>query len=232
MVRAADHEAFIIAGVSHSGTGSSHRLADLCEKAGADALLMTPPYYHQTRSFNGCVKHYAEVAQGHSLPMIIYNTPYADFSIDFFRKCGEYENILGVKEAGANFGFARELLIECADRFVIIGGGSMQFHLWLHLWGARGSVTSIGNLVPQVELDFYEYLRKGDVPAASRIVVEKEYPFFKVMLKHGWHESLHAALKIFGLPAKKLRLPLVAPPTAHYEVMRNTFLQIGLLHHP
>ena len=43
IVQAADGRAFVIAGVSHSGTMMSNRLADICENAGADALLMTPP---------------------------------------------------------------------------------------------------------------------------------------------------------------------------------------------
>ena len=229
IVKTVNKKAFVIAGVSHSGTRSAHHLADLCENVGADALLMTPPYYHQTRSFDGCVKHYAEVAQSHSLPMVIYNTPYANFTVDFFRKCAEYDKIMAIKEASGNFGFARDLLIELGDRFVCIGGGSMQYHLWMHLWGACGSVTSIGNLVPQIEIEFYSYLKNGDIPAAAKIVVEKEHPFFKVMLKYGWHESLHAAMKMFGLPGNKLRLPLVEPPATYQKIMKQELIKMGLL---
>ena len=90
-------------------------------------------------------------------------------------------------------------------------------------------MTSIANLVPQIEIDFYNYLRKGDPDAARKIVVDYEQPFFEVMIKYGWHECLHAALKIFGLPAGSLRLPLVEPPKSHVEKMKKAFIEIGLL---
>ena len=60
-------------------------------------------------------------------------------------------------------------------------------------------------------------------------MVDYEQPFFEVMIEYGWHECLHAALKIFGLPAGSLRLPLVEPPKSHVEKMKKAFIEIGLL---
>jgi 4-hydroxy-tetrahydrodipicolinate synthase len=229
IVNSANGEAFIIAGVSHSGTRIANRLADVCEKAGADALLMTPPYYHQTRTLQGVYEHYKDVAVNHSLPLIIYHTWYNEYGIDLFEKCAEVDNIAGVKDASGDYNFSRDLMIGLSDRFTVLSGGSMRYFFWHWLWGGRAGVTSIGNLVPEIELQFYQSLLSGDMEEAKKVIVEKEQPFFELMENYGWHPFLHAAMKIFGLPAAKLRLPLVDPPEKHYEKMREAFYRIGIL---
>ena len=229
IVQASDGSAFVIAGVSHSGTMMSNRLADVCEKAGADALLMTPPYYHQTDSPEGVYRHYKSVAENHTLGLIVYKTPAMKLGVDFFKRLADVEHIIGIKDASGDYHFARECSIQLGERFAIISGGSMRYYLWHWVWGAKSYVTSIANLVPRIELDFFDHLQKRDLDAARKIVVEYEQPFFEVMLEYGWHESLHAALKIFGLPAGSLRLPLVEPPKSHLEKMERAFREIGLL---
>jgi 4-hydroxy-tetrahydrodipicolinate synthase len=229
IVQAADGRAFVIAGVSHSGTMMSNRLADICEKAGADALLMTPPYYHQTDAPEGVYRHYKSVAENHSLGLIVYKTPTMKAEADFFKRLAEVEHIIAIKDASGDYNFARECSIELGERFVLFSGGSMRYYLWHWLWGAKAYVTSIANLVPRIELDFFDHLQKGGLDAAKKVVVDFEQPFFEVMIEYGWHESLHAALRIFGLPAGSLRLPLVEPPKAHVEKMERRFRELGLL---
>jgi 4-hydroxy-tetrahydrodipicolinate synthase len=230
IVNAANGEAFIIAGVSHSGTMVANLLAEICEKAGADALLMTPPYYQQTRfSFQGVYEHYKDVAINHSLPLIIYHTRYNEYGLDLFSKCAEIDNIAGIKDASVDYNFARDLLIELGNRFTIISGGSMRYFMWHWIWGARAGVTSIGNLVPEIENQFYQLLFSGHIEEAKKIIIEKEQPLFEVTKEYGWHASLHAAMKLFGLSAEKLRLPLVEPPKKHYEKMEKAFIKLGLL---
>ena len=229
IVQAVDGRAFVIAGVSHSGTMMSNRLADICEKAGADALLMTPPYYHQTDAPEGVYRHYKSVAENHSLGLIVYKTPTMKADVDFFKRLAEVEHIIAIKDASGDYNFARECSIELGERFVLFSGGSMRYYLWHWLWGAKAYVTSIANLVPRIELDFFEHLQKGNLDAAKKVVVEYEQPFFEVMIEFGWHECLHAALRIFGLPAEILRLPLVEPPKSHMEKMERRFRELGLL---
>jgi len=221
---------FVLAGVSHSGTREANRLAEGCERAGADALLMTPPYYHQSCTHEGRFRHYRDVAQNHSLPLIVYSIFGANLDVEFFKRCADVDNIAGIKEATGDYNHARDLLIELGERFVVIGGGSMRYYLWHWLWGSAGYVTSIANLLPTVELEFYEALQRGDVHAARSVVTRYEQPFFEAMIgQYSWHESLHAALKVFDLPAGALRLPLVEPPEEHRVALRKAFVEIGLL---
>ena len=230
VVNVSKGRACIMAGVSHSGTLLANRLADACEEVGADILLMTPPYYHQSSTYEGCFHHYTDVARNRSKGLVVYSIAGGGLDVDFFKRCADIDTIVGVKEATGDYNHARDLLIELGDRLTIVSGGSMRYYLWHWLWGAPGYVASIGNFVPKIERDFYNYLEKGDIQAARKIVTNYEQPFFRVMTAvYSWHECVHAALKIFGLPAHKLRLPLVEPSPEYEEKMRREFNRIGLL---
>ena len=230
VVKAAAGKAFVIAGVSNSGTANSNKLADLCEEAGADALLMTAPYYGvDVCSQEGAFRHYKSVAENHSRGVIVYNRRPVLLEVDIFKRLSDIENVIAIKDASGDYNFGREVSIQLQDRFTIISGGSMRYFLWHCLWGARAYVTGIANLVPRIGIDFFDRIGKGDVEGAKRIVVECEQPFLQAVRPCGWHEFFHAALKIFGLPAGTLRLPLVEPPKSHVAKMEKVFREIGLL---
>ena len=228
VVQASNGKAYVIAGVSHSGTMMSNRLADVCEEAGADALLMTAPYYIPN-SDQGVFEHYRSVAANRSLGVIVYNRAKEPLSVEFFRRLAEIDNIVGIKDTSGDLHFGRDILIELGDRFAVISGGGMRYFMWHWLWGAKTYAASIANLVPEVELEFYRHLDAGDLEAARRVVIDTERPFFEVMTEYGWHPSLHSAMKLFGLPAGALRSPLIEPPASHVKKMEQTFRDMGLL---
>lgn len=228
-VETAAGKAFILGGSTHSGTRISNHLADICQEAGADALLVAVPYYGGTVTPEGTFQHYQSVAQNHDLGVFVYNRgPYL-LDVPFFERCAEVERIVGIKDSSNDYDFSREVGIALSERFVILSGGSMRRHLWHWLWGAQAFASGIANLVPEVELEFADCLDRGEVAAARDIVVKYEEPFFKAMLKYNWWESLHVALKVFDLPAGLLRLPLVEPPFAYQQELERVCREIGLL---
>lgn len=228
VVQAANEKAYVIAGVSHSGTMMANRLADMCEEAGADALLLTAPYYSRSPD-QGVFEHYRSVAENHSLGLIVYNRSTEPLSVEFFRRLAEIDNIIGIKDTSGDLHFGRDICVELGERFAVISGGGMRYFMWHWLWGARTYSASIANLVPEVEIEFYRHLDAGDLESAKRVVIDLERPFFQVMTEYGWHSSLHSAMKLFGLPAGSLRLPLIEPPASHVKKMEQAFRDLGLL---
>ena len=124
---------------------------------------MTPPYHHQTTNAEGIYEHYKSVAKNHTLGLIVYKTSLAILDIELFKRLADIENIIGIKDASGDYNFAREICIKLGDRFIIISGGSIRYYLWHWLWGAPAYITSIANLVPQIEIDFFNYLKGGDL---------------------------------------------------------------------
>jgi len=228
VVQAAGGKMYVIAGVSQSGTMLSNRLADICENAGADALLMTAPYYG-IGSEEGTFRHYKTVAESHSTGMVVYNRSSEPLNVEFFKRLADVDNIIGIKDTSGDLHFGRDICVELGDRYVVMSGGGMRYFMWHWLWGAQTYAAGIANLVPEVELEFCRHLDAGDIDAARKIVVDTERPFFEIMTVYGWHESLHAAVKLFGLPAGALRLPLIEPPAEHVKKMGQVFRDLGLM---
>ncbi len=229
IVETANGEAFIIGGATHSGTRIANHLADICQEVGTDALLVAPPYYGGTAEPEGTYQHYKSIAQNHDLGVFVYNRGPIELDVPFFERLAEIHKIIGIKDASGDYNFARDVGIALSDRFVLVGGGSMRRFLWQWLWGGQAYVTGIANLVPEIEHRFFGYLEENDIVGAKQIIIDYEQPFFEAMMEYNWWASLHLALKIFGLPAGKLRLPLVEPPAAHRQKLEQMFRNIGLL---
>ena len=64
----------VIAGIGGNDTLAAANAARRAERLGADALLLTTPYYNKASS-EGIVRHFAYVAEHSELPLIVYNVP-------------------------------------------------------------------------------------------------------------------------------------------------------------
>ena len=64
----------IIAGAGSNDTAHCIALAQGCEKAGADAVLLVTPYYNKATQ-KGLILHYTAVANSINIPIILYNVP-------------------------------------------------------------------------------------------------------------------------------------------------------------
>ena len=64
----------VIAGAGSNDTAHCIALAQGCEKAGADAVLLVTPYYNKATQ-KGLILHYTAVANSISIPVILYNVP-------------------------------------------------------------------------------------------------------------------------------------------------------------
>ena len=64
----------VIAGIGGNDTLAAANAARRAERLGADALLLTTPYYNKASSA-GIVRHFTYVAEHSELPLIVYNIP-------------------------------------------------------------------------------------------------------------------------------------------------------------
>ena len=64
----------VLAGILDPGLGQALENAKRAEAAGAEALVVLPPYY-VTVTQEGIYDYYAELSQAVSIPIIVYNYP-------------------------------------------------------------------------------------------------------------------------------------------------------------
>jgi len=199
-------DTFVLAACSHTSTAVSNKLADICQEEGADALLLTPPYY-RTHS-DMCVVHFTDVGKNHDIPLIIYHDQIMPENILLWDKFVVEPNILGVKFATSNLYLARELIYKYRDRLAIYGGGSMLLYLPMALHGSTGYVGGYANFMPEIENDFMQLVNEGRFEDAARIA-ELEYDLFSNLSgDKDWFSLIVALINASGLPGGHCRKPL------------------------
>ena len=104
-VNRAKNKVPIIAGTGSNNTGKVIELSKYAQNVGADALLIVTPYYNKTTA-KGLIKHYSEIANNTSLPIILYNVPSrtgVNIEPEICFELAKIPNIVALKEASRKY---------------------------------------------------------------------------------------------------------------------------------
>jgi len=116
-----------------------------------DAILSVAPYYSKPTQ-EGFYQHFKAISEASPKPIILYNVPgrtaknmLPETSI---RLANDFDNIIGIKEAGNNVQQYLELLRYKPDNFLIISGDD-DLALPIVLAGGAGVISVIGQAYPK-----------------------------------------------------------------------------------
>ena len=122
--------------------------ADLSE---IDAILSVAPYYSKPTQ-EGFYQHFKAISEASPKPIILYNVPGRTaknmLPETTLRLANDFENIIGIKEAGNNVQQYLELLKNKPKDFLIISGDD-DLALPVVLAGAAGVISVIGQAYPK-----------------------------------------------------------------------------------
>jgi len=88
----------VVASVLANGADKATAMAEVARRAGADAAMVTVPYYNKPGQL-GILAHFEAVAQAADLPLIVHNAPdrtVVDATLDTLATLAGYRNIIGV----------------------------------------------------------------------------------------------------------------------------------------
>jgi N-acetylneuraminate lyase len=180
----------VIAHIGSIGTKITIELGQHAEKSGVDALSALPPFYYGF-SNNEIYNYYNDISNSSNLPIIVYNISQANLmDLDMLKKLASIKNIKGVKyTAPTHFNFSK-IKKEISNDFKIYSGMD-EMALSGIISGADGMIGSFYNLMPEMFVNLFTQLQKGDINEAKKtqekiniIIVyalEKSgYPFIKM----------------------------------------------------
>jgi len=124
VVEAAEGRGKVIAGTGTYDTAESIELSREAEDAGVDGLLVVTPYYNKPPQ-RGLIAHFTKVADSTELPVLLYNIPSRTATLieaDTLLRLAEVENIVGVKDATADFQTASRIIAESPPDFALYSG--------------------------------------------------------------------------------------------------------------
>lgn len=159
----------VLVGITDTAFVESVSLADFAARSGADAVVLTTPYYFpagQTELMGYLTNLVEEV----SLPVMLYNMPELTkvwFEIPTLEKLTEFENIVGLKDSSGDldYYFRAAQLKRLREDWSILIGPERYLSQSLEV-GGDGGVHGGANLYPRLFVELYEACREGN---ATRI---------------------------------------------------------------
>ena len=210
-----------VVGIGGNDTERCLERARFAARAGADAVLMTPPYYNKT-SRDGLLAHFLRVADGAELPMILYNIPSRTaigIPAELYKSLSGHPNVNGVKEASGDFSLIARILSECGDDLHVWSGND-DHTLAMMALGALGVVSVASNLEPAAVAKLCALCLDGDYPAARSLFSRYE-DLFRTLFLETNPIPIKAAMAMRGLDSGRLRLPLTTISEEHAEKLRE-----------
>ncbi|WP_404434723.1 5-dehydro-4-deoxyglucarate dehydratase [Microbacterium lacus] len=230
-VQAVNGRVPVVAG-SGGTLGHAIEVARAASDAGADALLVLPPYLVGGPQA-GLVAYVEAIAAASDLPVIIYHRGNAQYSVDSVRRLAANPKVVGFKDGVGDLAVAQLVVRAVAEtgRDFAFFNGLLTAELTQAAYRGIGMPlysSAAFAMIPEVANAFYRAYVDGDEARREQILdgfytplvaLRDETPGFGVSL-------IKAGLRIGGLPVGSVRAPLV-DPTPDQEARLAAILEAG-----
>jgi 2-dehydro-3-deoxy-D-pentonate aldolase len=235
-----DRRVPVLVGITDPCFAESMNLAKHGADAGADAVVLSAPYYYPMEQ-SELVAYARQIAHQSPLPVTLYNIPSltrTSFELESIRQLMDEQSIVGLKDSSGDlvyFQSVRELTRQRNDWTLLIG--QEQLLAEAMALGADGGVCGGANVWPQLFVQIYEAsLATTDTAAVEQCDVLPYLEDRSDRLAGIYHsgdatitapsviKGLKAALAILGI-ARDEPAPPLAPLTAAEKHHVETILR-------
>lgn len=219
----------VIAGAGSNDTAHCIALAQGCEKAGADAVLLVTPYYNKATQ-KGLILHYTAVANSINIPIILYNVPGrtgCNIAPKTVAELAKVKNIVAVKEASGNLSQVAEIAALVGPDFDIYSGNDDQILPVLSL-GGKGVISVLSNVAPKQTHDMVMHYLNGDTKAATKLQLDA-IELISALFCEVNPIPVKTALNEMGYAVGPCVAPLCEMEPKNLETLRTALKNYGLL---
>jgi 5-dehydro-4-deoxyglucarate dehydratase len=218
----------VIAGTGF-GSALGRLLARQAEEAGADGILMLPPYYVNAYP-EGLLEYYRHVAGATSLGVFPYSRDWVVFTPATLRKLTEIPNVIAYKDGQGDLRAFSRLQHAVGDRLLWLGGVGDDMVGGYFAAGAKGFTSSVANYMPKVAVELFELAKAGDFMRLREVTAQKIQGFYDLRIsRRGYEVSMvKEAMELLGHKAGPVRPPLVNVTAQDRERLRAALDHAGL----
>ncbi len=220
----------VVAGTGSNSTKEAIELTEGAKRLGADACLLTTPYYNKPTQ-EGLYRHYKEIAEAVDIPLVLYNIPGRtgiNMAPETIKKVAEIPNVIGIKEASGSLVQVSEIYRLTGGSFTILSGDDNIFLPMMSV-GAVGVISVVSNIMPKELKELYRvFLVEKDIGKA-RDIHTRLMPLFQGMFIETNPIPIKEALYYMGMIEKELRLPLCPLSDANSNYLKGLLKGYGLL---
>jgi 4-hydroxy-tetrahydrodipicolinate synthase len=221
----------VIAGTAACSTWEAIALGEDAAAAGADAAILTPPFYFRIPD-DMLHRHFADVAAASALPVVVYNNPLYtgnNLSPQLVASLMELPNVIGLKQSNDDLGqLVESLRLSGGSGRSLCTGIDSQFYAALCI-GACGIFSTAAAIVPSQMVRLYDLAQAGDHEAA-RAQHELLQPLNRFLeYDPGYVSPTKEALELMGIGCGPVRRPLPDFPDEERGALRDALAALGAL---
>jgi 4-hydroxy-tetrahydrodipicolinate synthase len=228
VVEQAAGRAKVLAGTGSNATAEAVRLTKFAANSGADGALLVAPYYNRPTQ-EGLYAHFARVAEGSDLPLVLYNVPSRtgrNVEPETVERLSRIGPIVAIKEASGSLDQVSDILVR-TELTVLSGDDSLT--LPMLAVGASGVVSVVANLIPGDVIALLAAFERGDVADARRRHAAL-FPLCRDLLGLAPNPiPVKTAMAMLDRGSGEMRLPLCPPDERGRQALRRTLVRSGLL---
>ena len=156
----------VLVGITDTSLVESLKLAEFAKESGADAAVLSTPYYFPAGQTE-LIQYIADIVESLPLPLMLYNMPSLTkvwFEIDTLRILTRHEQIVGVKDSSGDLKYFQQMLQlkeVRPDWSMLIGPEHLTTEAIL--MGGDGGVNGGANIYPQLFVDLCQAAMSRDV---------------------------------------------------------------------
>ncbi|WP_033923965.1 5-dehydro-4-deoxyglucarate dehydratase [Sphingomonas sp. 35-24ZXX] len=220
----------VISGCGY-GTAIATQIARGAEKAGADGLLLLPPYLVGSTQ-EGLAAHVEAVCRSTGMGVIVYNRDNAILEDDTLaRLCERNANLVGFKDGVGDIELMQRVYNRMGDRLTYIGGlPTAETYATPYLtMGVTTYSSAIFNFMPEWALAFYNAVRTGDHAFVQSQLRDFVLPYIGLRNRsRGYAVSIvKAGCRIVGRAVGPVRAPLTDLTEAEHVELRGLIKRVS-----
>lgn len=194
------------------GTRTAVEYAQAAERAGADGILLFPPYLTEAGQ-EGLADHVETVCRSTSLGVIVYSRANAVYTAPTLARIADRcPNLIGYKDGVGDIDAMTRIYIRLGERLTYIGGlpTAEMFALPYLELGVTTYSSAIFNFLPEFALEFYGAVRERKHDTVIKLLDDFVLPYTEIRNQRpGYAVSIvKAGMTAVGHSAGPVRPPL------------------------
>ena len=216
----------VLVGSAAEWTDEAVTLSRAAQDAGADGLMIIPPYY-SSPSEDEIFAHYARIAAAVSIPIMVYNNPFTsnvDLSPALLARLNTIDAVRYVKESSGDVGRVARIIDLTDGRMTVFAG----YKPWESFRaGAEGYVSVFANIAPDLSARLFEVTASDPAIGPGRELNRQITPLLDALAGDLYVSATKAALEMIGRPVGVPRPPRLPLPDSRRRGLAEVLAALG-----